>query len=75
MSVINILYPESGTSMYKSPRIRESFRKAAAQNRNKTIAIYVKKFYNGWYISGVSAFVENTVKTADFCGGHDRMVR
>ena len=44
--------------MYKSPRIRESFRKAAAQNRNKTIAIYVKKFYNGWYISGVSAFVE-----------------
>ena len=45
------------------------------QNYNKTIAIYVKKFYNGWYISGVSAFVENTVKTADFCGGHNRMVR
>ena len=21
------------------------------------------------------AFVENTVKTADFCGGHNRMVR
>ena len=75
MSVIDILYSESGTPLYKIPRIRESFRKAAAQNRNKTIAIYAKKFYNGWYISGVSAFVENTVKTADFCGGHNRMVR
>ena len=75
MSVISILYTESETPLYKSPRIWESFRKVAAQNRNKTIAIYVKKFYNGWYISGVSAFVENTVKTADFCGGHDRMVR
>lgn len=48
---------------------------ALTQNRNKTIAIYVKKNYNGCYISGVSAFVENTAETVDFGGGRDRMVR
>lgn len=41
----------------------------------KTTEFIREKFYNGWYILGVSAFVENTVKTADFCGGHNRMVR
>ena len=70
MSVIDILYSESGT-----PRIRVPGSGNPSGKRNKTIAIYAKKFYNGWYISGVSAFVENAVKTMDFCGRHDRMVR
>lgn len=90
MSPINKSYLGIGNIWYKKIETRESFWKecgsenfcpctvkwkAPGQNRNKTIAIYVKKNYNGCYISGVSAFDENTVKMTDFNSGRDRMVR